>query len=350
MRGDDLISKIKKAKLIGRGGGCFPVADKWQMVKVATGKRKYVICNASEGEPGVEKDLFILEKYPAKVIKGISLAINSLDADSAYIYLNPDYYSKLNSLLRKHIGKLPIGIFKKEHKAGYIGGEETSVLNHIEGKRIEPRIRPPFPPQHGLWGFPTLINNVETFYDVCLVEEDEHKRNRFYTINGDCMWHGVYELGEELTINEILSLTDNYPEFEFFVQVSGEASGLVLHQDQLDRQASGCASITVYSTFKHAPIDLIKKWVSFYLRESCGQCTPCREGVYRLNEVLNQTEPDWKWFSDLLTNMSETSFCGLGYSVPVAVRSYVENVLSRQPDNKIVLPNVTKEFICKCFK
>lgn len=344
------LAQIKKAKLIGRGGGCFPVAKKWEMVKKAKGERKFVVCNASEGEPGVRKDLYIMENHPERVIDGIRLALEYLKADTAYFYINPNYHKKVSKILEKHIGELPIEIFKKDHTAGYVGGEETSALNHIEGRRVEPRLRPPFPPQHGLWGYPTLVNNVETFYDISMVCAGEYKRNRFCTINGDCMWHGVYDLAEDLTINEILSLTDNYPKFEFFVQVGGDASGLVLNQDQLDQGVVGSASITVYSTLKHSPVDLMKGWVNFYLKESCGQCTPCREGVYRLNEVLDQAEPDWEWFSDLLTNLSETSLCGLGCSVPIAARSYVENVLSRRPDNKIVLPRGSKKFICECFK
>ena len=346
----NILTKIEQANLIGRGGACFPTALKWSMVKKARGDKKYVLCNASEGEPGIKKDYHILTKHPGRVIDGMSIAIDFLKAEKGFIYINPSYYKRVGLKLKRLTRKHPITLFKKDHKAGYIGGEETSAINHIEGKRIEPRLRPPYPPTHGLWGHPTLVNNVETFYAVSLIAAGEYKNERFYTINGDCLETGIHSLPEHWTIEKILKETGNYPDFDFFVQVGGDGSGEVLNSSQLRRSASGGASITVYSMLKYDPFDLIKNWVNFFKVESCGQCTPCREGTYRLKEILNYHKPDWKLFSRLLDNLSDTSFCGLGCAVHIPIRSFVKNVLPKMPDKNIKLPKGDKKFICDCFK
>ncbi|MDD5032314.1 MAG: hypothetical protein PHR36_04735, partial [Patescibacteria group bacterium] len=229
----DILNKIKKAGLVGRGGACFSTADKWEAVKKAKGAKKYVVCNAAEGEPGVAKDRYILENFPERVIDGLKIAIDFLGAEKGYIYINHNYYKELSKILTKVIGKAPIEFFIKPIGSGYIGGEESSILNAIEGRRVEPRLRPPFPTTSGLLGRPTLINNVETFYNVSLVAADKYKRERFYTVSGDCLWTGVFSFPENWTIEKILRETKNYPKFPFFVQVGGEASGEVLNSSQL---------------------------------------------------------------------------------------------------------------------
>ena len=355
----NIINKIKKANLIGRGGGNFPTGMKWEMVKKAKGDQKYVICNASEGEPGVKKDGYLLENFGERVIDGMKIAIDFLcdapitpspsfakegSSDDAphpnslprrerargYIFINHQYYKKLGRKLNKIIEsnkKYNIELFAKPINSGYIGGEETSILNAIEGKRIEPKLRPPFPTTNGLWNCPTLVNNVETFYNVSLVNNNEFKNNRFYTIGGDCINSGVYELADNLTIEKILRETENYPKFDFFVQVGGDASGEVLNSKQLNKLASGAGSITIYDAQKYKPEEMIRKWTSFFLNESCGQCTPCREGTYRLDEIINSPKIDWELLEELLNNLDETSFCGLGSVVSAPIRSYRENVM-----------------------
>ena len=339
----NIINKIRKANLVGRGGGGFPTAMKWEMVKKVAGNQKYVVCNASEGEPGVKKDRYILENFGEKVIDGIKIAIDFLSAAShpnllslgegvkGYIFINHEYYKNFGEKLNKIITndkKYVIELFIKPDGSGYIGGEETSILNAIEGKRIEPRLRPPFPTTNGLWNCPTLINNVETFYNVSLVATDEYKKNRFYTVSGDCMSVGVYELSDNLTIEKILKKTNNYPKFDFFVQIGGDASGEVLNSKQLNRPAGGAGSITIYNSKKYKPEEMLKKWIGFFMNESCGQCTPCREGVFRLAKIINSNDLDWKLLEELLNNLDEASFCGLGSVVPTPIRSYRKNVMS----------------------
>ena len=161
-----IISEIKRHNLLGRSGAAFPTALKWELVSKAKAKEKYIICNGSEGDPGAFKDGFILENYPQEVIAGIKIALEAIDNSSAYLYLRKDYYKKFD---KKLIKGLDIKLFKKT--GGYLAGEETSVCAAIEGERPEPRIKPPFPSESGLWGCPTLINNVETFYCVAKIAQ-----------------------------------------------------------------------------------------------------------------------------------------------------------------------------------
>ncbi|PIZ11586.1 hypothetical protein COY54_00180, partial [Candidatus Falkowbacteria bacterium CG_4_10_14_0_8_um_filter_41_36] len=326
-----ITDKIKKANLIGRGGAGFPTAIKWESVYKAKGVDKCVIINAAEGEPGVKKDGYILANYSAEVLHGVSLAMKYLGAKKCYLYINPAYYQKYRLKILQAVKASGLAkrfeFFVKPHDSGYIGGEETAILNAISGLKIEPRLKPPYPTESGLWEAPTLIDNVETFYNVALVDKGKFKPERFYTINGPVKKPGVYLYPDNWTIEEVLTESGNYPLFPFFVQAGGDACGEVLNQKQLDRAAAGAASITVYDLKKQSPAKLLRYWIDFFAKNSCGQCTTCREGTYRLKELLEQKPMDWKVFSDLVDNLSETSFCALGSSLPVPVRSYFKNVL-----------------------
>jgi len=331
----NILAKIKQAGLVGRGGACFPTATKWAMAKDAPGDKKYVVCNAAEGEPGVKKDGYIIKNLADKVINGINLAIDFLSAEKGIIYVNHNYHKKFAKKLDDIIGQAPIELFIKPIGSGYIGGEESSVLNAIEGKRVEPRLRPPFPAIVGLWSCPTIINNVETFLNVSLVAAGKFKQTRFYTISGDCLWDGVYELPDNYTIERVLKETNNYPKFPFFVQVGGDASGEVLNEKQLRRKVNGAGSIRVYSIEKYKPRKIIHSWLDFFVNESCGKCTPGREGVYRLVELMKSEIIDWHLFSELLNNLDEISFCGLGQVVSIPIKSYIKNVLVNMPEDKL---------------
>lgn len=335
-----IIAKIKKADLVGRGGAGFPTALKWEAVHKAKGEVKFVVINAAEGEPGVKKDGYILANYAIAVFNGVRLAIDYLGAEKCYLYINEVYYKRdrLNIIKAVKANGLTkyFEFFVKPHEAGYIGGEETSILNAISDFKIEPRLKPPYPTSSGLWELPTLIDNVETFYDVSLIEKGEYQKERFYTINGPVKSPGVYYFPNDLTIEEVLYKSGNYPKFTFFVQVGGDACGVVLNESQLGVPATGAASITVYNLEKHQPKKLLQYWINFFAANSCGQCTPCREGTHRLAKMLQQKTVDWKIFSDLLDNLTETSFCALGSSVPIPVRSYFKNVLNNNL-KKIIL-------------
>ncbi|MDO8592141.1 MAG: NADH-ubiquinone oxidoreductase-F iron-sulfur binding region domain-containing protein [bacterium] len=334
----DIISKIEQAGLVGRGGAGFPVAKKWEAVKNAAGDKKYVVCNAAEGEPGVLKDDYILEHYADRLIDGIKIAIDFLSErrptstgrrTSGYLYLRHDYYKKFRKKLAALIKNSAIEIFVEPLSAGYIGGEESAVLNAIEGQRIEPRLKPPLPAVRGLWNRPTLINNAETFYNVSLAAAGGYNNKRFYTISGDCLNEGVYELADDWLIEKILRHTNNYPKFEFFLQAGGGASGEVLNAGQLARPVGGAGSIAVFSLAKHDFKKTVKNWLDFFIKESCGQCAPCREGVLRLREVLIAEKIDWNLFNELLDNLSDASLCALGASVSAPIRSLVNNVFQQ---------------------
>lgn len=349
----DILNKIREVGLKGCGGAAYPTADKWQAVKDSFAPRKYVICNASEGEPFVYKDGYIFKNWPEKVIAGIDLAIKFLTDRKVevegYVFINHEYAKKYGRFLAAEIQKRnsPISIYVKPENGGYICGEETVILNTIEGEKSEPRLKPPFPTTRGLWGEPTIINNVETFYHIARIAEGDYETVRFYSINGDCRYPGVYKMRADKTIKHILAETRNWLPRDFFVQVGGGSAGEILNNLQLDCLAVGAMSLTLYQAGVWKARDLFRHWIGFFLTESCGQCTTCREGTYRLFEVINSKNPDWKLFFDLLDNLSETSLCGLGLSVPTAIKSYIKNVLL---DKNFDVKDDDKKAIAKYFK
>ena len=326
----DIISKLKESGLTGRSGSGFPTGLKWETVKGAVADKKYIVCNGSEGEPDVSKDSFILENYPEEVVKGIKIALETIDNSSAYIYLKSDFYNKYKTVLEEMIGDFPIIIFKKV--GGYLAGEETCVCEVIEGKSPVPRIKPPYPSEAGLWGYPTLINNVETFYQVAQIAEDNYKGGRLYSIAGDVEKPGTYELLENMTIKQILQETGNLPDMNendeksFFIQAGG-ISGEILLPEELDQKLKGIGGIVVYDREKTDPMSLMKKWAEFFMAENCDKCTPCREGVYRINEMLKKEEIDKEKMDDFLFVLEQTSFCALGKGVAVPFRSLINKLL-----------------------
>ncbi|MDD3386348.1 MAG: NADH-ubiquinone oxidoreductase-F iron-sulfur binding region domain-containing protein [Candidatus Pacebacteria bacterium] len=312
----DIIKKIKEAGLKGRGGGSFSTALKWELAKKAQGKEKYVICNAAEGEPNVFKDKYILDNYLEDVINGIKIAKNFISAKSAYIYLNKNY------TISEDIGD--IIIFKKD--SGYIGGEETSICEAIEGKRVEPRRKPPFLTESGLFGCPTLLNNVETFYCVSKIAKGEYNHSRFFSINGDVLNQGVYELREDITIFQALKETKNYPEFDFFAQVGGGASGEIMLPQELNRPVFGAGSITIYNREKTDKYELMEKWAEFFHTGNCDKCVPCREGAFRIYEMIKERNIDYDKLDSIFFSLKKSSFCSLGKSIPLPFESLIKKI------------------------
>lgn len=325
----DFIEQLKQSGLLGRSGSNFPVWKKWEAVRVATSTKKFVICNASEGEPGVFKDAFILENYLPEVINGVKIALQEVGASTAYIYLNKNFYLKYKNKLLGLIENSPIELFEKPD--GYLAGEETSILNVIEGKRAEPRLKPPYPIEAGLWGKPTLINNVETFYWVSKIAKGEYQNKRFYCISGEAANKGVFELAENYSIEQILRETKNYPDFPFFLQVGGGAIGKILLDSELSQPIKGLASIIVFDKEKTNPRSLLKKWGEFLGNENCDQCAPCREGIYRINEILQQTkerptEEEAKTLSEVFNVLEKTSLCPFGRTAYIPFKTALEKL------------------------
>jgi NADH:ubiquinone oxidoreductase subunit F (NADH-binding) len=310
---------------LGRGGAEFPTALKWKFVKNAKSKKKYIVCNGAEGEEAVFKDGFILENYPKEVVFGVKLALDAVGGNLAYIYLNKNYYKKFKTKLEKIIGGLPIKVVKES--GGYLAGEETALCEAIEGKRVEPRIKPPFPAQAGSFNCPTLINNVETFYCVSKIAKNEYKNTRFYSVSGDVKNPGVYELPTDYSIEKALKETGNYPELDFFIQVGGGSSGEILLPSELVRPVCGAGAIIVYDKEKTNPILLMKKWADFFTRENCDKCVPCREGIFRIAEMLSGGKINRDAIDDILFTLKETSFCALGKSAVVPFESLLNKVM-----------------------
>lgn len=307
---EDIIAKLKESKILGRSGSGFPTGLKWELVKNEKAGKKYIVCNAASGEPKVMKDEYLLANHPEEIVEGIKIALKTIDNSAAYIYLRKDFYAKFKDNLTKLTAGLNITLVKKP--GGYLAGEETCVCEAIEGKQPEPRIKPPFPTQVGLWGCPTLINNVETFYWVSQIAKDQYKDTRFYTIAGKAKKPGVFELPLDWPIEKVLKETGNWPSFDFFAQVGGGASGEILLPEELQKPAGGPGAIIIYEKNKSQCLKLMKEWAQFFLEQNCDKCTPCREGIFRISEMLKQGKIETKTLEDIVINLKEASLCGLG--------------------------------------
>ena len=320
-----IIQQIKKSNLLGRGGANFPTGLKWEVVKKAKSDKKYIIANASEGEPGVFKDQYLLENFPEEVVSGIKIAMDTIDHSQAFLYLRKDLYDKLGGKLRKVIKKSRVDIKLVKEPGGYLCGEETTLIESMEGERFEPRMKPPYPPQKGLYGKPTLVNNIETFYYVSKIIKNEYQNTRFYCVSG-MVKKKIYELPISWSVKKILAHAD--PDLlksnkNFFVQVGGGACGKIRAGKDLNKPVCGVGSIIDYPA-KTDAVKLMKKWINFYAKQNCGKCVPCREGIYRIREILSQpkiSKADWALMKEILQVMSQTSFCGLGLSMPTGFLS-----------------------------
>ncbi|HPA25495.1 MAG TPA: NADH-ubiquinone oxidoreductase-F iron-sulfur binding region domain-containing protein [bacterium] len=342
-----IIKKLQKANLIGRGCNNFPVADKWLAVRNAPTKMdKFVICNISESEPGMFKDEYILKNQTEKVIEGIKIAMDFVGAKKGFIYLNPAYYQSYQDYLKAEIEaqKVNIELYEKPLH-DYIGGEETALLNSMQGLRVEPRLKPPFPTTDGFFNQPTLINNCETFYTVALIKANQYKNTKFYClseadVNSDkdaksCVStnHGqglILELPIDITVKKALEAFNHKPSDKYFYQVGGGAAGTCYNFRQLQRPfGNNAAAIIVYPKNKPEK-EIILHFAQFFKDESCGQCVPCREGTYRLLKLLEKKYAgelvDQNLIDDLIFNLQKSSFCALGKVATNAMTSYWKNI------------------------
>lgn len=324
----DIITKIKEANLLGRGGAGFPVWMKWDAVAKEKGKKVYIIANGSEGEPLISKDKYILEKYPEKFINGIRIALETFPNSEAIIYLNHKYYDKYKNKLEKFSQGFPIKYFRKT--AGYLAGEETGLLNHIEGKRVEPRSKPPYPAQSGLYGMPTLVDNIETFYRVWEIADGAYSGKAFFSITGDVKKEGVFEFPENFPVRKILEETGNWPAFDFFIQYGGGAAGAIYLPEELEEPKKGATSIIVFNRQKTDALKLMKSWAKFYSKENCDKCTPCRESSIRILEMIKENKLDFDKLNDMFFVLEKTSFCPLGKGMATPYKTLIEKVLKQK--------------------
>ncbi|MFC2063201.1 NADH-quinone oxidoreductase subunit F [Chloroflexota bacterium] len=337
MTPEAVIGEIKTSGLRGRGGAGFPCGLKWELARKAQGNVKYIIANADEGEVGTFKDRYILEKDPFTLIEAMGIAGYTIDSKRGYIYLRAEYHS-LRELLAnaisqaKRAGYLPhFEIEIREGAGAYICGEESALMDSIEGKRGEVRYRPPFPPQSGLWGKPTIINNIETLMNIPQIIQngakwfnqlgtENSKGTKVFSISGDVQKPGVHELIMGSTLRELvegLALAKRTK----VIQIGG-ATGRIMPYEMIDTPLTfetflGAGAVTVFDQSRDV-IDIVYRTMEFLNEESCGKCTPCREGTQVILEILSRlsrregTEKDITNLQELSNVMSLASLCGLG--------------------------------------
>ena len=349
---DGWLQEMRAANLRGRGGAGFTTAVKWMSCRDAPGADKVVVCNADEGEPGTFKDRVLLASYADWVFEGMTLAAWATGARQGLVYLRGEYRYLLRHLkdvlaVRCAAGLLGAGIlgesgfdFDIEIHLGagaYVCGEETALLESLEGKRGTPRIRPPFPATHGYLGRPTVVNNVETLAKAALIALEggaafaatgtaQSTGTKLLSVSGDCAAPGVYEYPFGVTIAQVLE--DCGAEDAEMVQVGG-ASGVTLASYEFHRRIAfedvpSAGAFMVFDSRRDA-FEVARNFVHFFAHESCGFCTPCRVGTSLLKGYMDKLASgqgakmdlaDIEWIDRLLKN---TSHCGLGSSAPNAV-------------------------------
>jgi [NiFe] hydrogenase diaphorase moiety large subunit len=360
----DIIAEVAASGLRGRGGAGFPTATKWNLagaVMIQPGQCKYVVCNADEGEPGTFKDRLILEDYADLVFDGMTIAGRAIGAAKGLVYLRGEYtYMRehLESVLKRRreqklLGDKVLGhadfAFDIEIRMGsgvYVCGEETALIESLEGQRGEPRNRPPFPINTGFLGQPTVVNNVETLACVsCILSKgsewfkqigtDKSSGFKLFSISGDCKEPGVYELPLGITILDLLKKVGG--ENAKAVQIGG-ASGICIPASDFGRKiafedVSTGGSVIVFGPARDM-LQVAKNFMEFFVDESCGQCTPCRDGNAKLLEGLEWLE-EGKCSSSYLQELMKlgqtmqlASKCGLGQSSPNAFISIIKNFKS----------------------
>lgn len=332
-----VIKKLREANLFGKGGAAFPTADKWQGVSEAEGDTKYIIINSSEGELGLFKDLYIWRNHMDKVFKGIDYAIKFLDCSvGVYIHINQDYLNELQPQLFKYINdykwsgiKFHISI----ENPCYIGGEASALMNIIETGIAQPRPRTKRTVVAGLFEKPTMMNNVETFYDVCRILDGDYDDCRFSGIFGDGIEKKfVVRHKINATIAEILKDNNINPDFDYYVQIGGSASGPVYNNSQLnDIVMTGAGSIEIFDKSKRDFLVFLKRLGSFYAKEACGKCMG-KTFAIKLNDIIIQYKKteniNIEELLPLINDMNKKTFCKLCKSLKKPFITYCNNVLN----------------------
>jgi len=325
MTPEEVLEEVKKSGLRGRGGAGFPTGLKWEFAKKASGDKKYVICNADEGDPGAFMDRSTLEGDPHSVIEGMTIGAYVIGADEGYIYCRAEYPLAIKrlkiaiaqaeemGLLGDHImgTNFSFHLHLKEGAGAFVCGEETALMASIEGRRGMPRPRPPFPAQHGLWGKPTNINNVETWANVpriilngadwfASMGTEKSKGTKIFALTGKITNTGLIEVPMGITIREIIYELGggilNGKEFKA-VQIGGPSGGC-LTKEHLDLPIDyesltaagaimGSGGLVVMDE-DTCMVDVAKFFLEFTQRESCGKCVPCREGTKQMLLMLQK--------------------------------------------------------------
>ena len=364
MTPEEVIETIDKSGLRGRGGAGFPTGKKWALTKQASGKQKYVVCNADEGDPGAFMDRSILEGDPHSVLEAMIIAGYSIGANQGYIYVRAEYpiaverFKKAIEQAREY-GILGKNIFEtgfdfdvdiRLGAGAFVCGEETALLESIEGRRGQPRVKPPYPANQGLWMKPTLINNVETYANVTRIilngaewyssiGTKNSKGTKVFALGGNVVNIGLVEVPMGTTLREIIyDIGGGIPNGrDFKAAQTGGPSGGCIPKEHLDTPIDyeslkeigsmmGSGGLIVMDDTK-CMVNLAKFYLSFTVDESCGKCTPCRIGTKRMLELLEKITSgeaeleDLTKLEELAINIPKTAICGLGQSAPNPVLS-----------------------------
>ncbi len=352
MSNEEIIEEVLESGLKGRGGAGFPTGMKWKFCAAEKADQKYIVCNADEGEPGTFKDREILDRVAYKVYAGMALAAQSIGATKGIVYLRGEYKFMLPQL-RMELE----GFHKMIHEIGYkfdidfrlgsgayICGEESALFESIEGKRGEPRNKPPYPTQIGLYGKPTSINNVETFVNALIIlnyGSESYKKlgTRFstgakvFSISGDTPKAGIYEL--ELGMS-VLEFVNEFGDGDTKAVQVGGASGFCVPRKLFASTVIGFEGVPTGGSMKlfnssRSMYNVLHNYLDFFTEESCGQCTPCRVGCQQLLkgvQAIKKGEMKSNYLTELTKlagTMKVASKCGLGQSVGNAFNSIVEN-------------------------
>jgi len=355
---ENILFELKSSKLKGRGGAGFPTATKWMLTAAAISEEKFLVCNADEGEPGTFKDRVLLMEYPELVFDGMVIGGYTIGAKEGIVYLRGEYEYMLSTLeeylaqMRKDklLGEKILGVsdfnfdIKIRLGAGaYVCGEETALIESLEGNRGESRNRPPYPVNTGYNNRPTSVNNVETLASVphivikggdwyMKVGTDKSSGSKLFSVSGDCKKPGVYELPWGTSVKELLKIVE--AENTKAVQVGG-ASGICIPESQFERKlgyedAATGGSIMIFNK-KRDMLHILKNFMEFFVEESCGQCTPCRIGNIKLLEgveMMEKGEFTFEYIEKLIElgkTMQISSKCGLGQSSPNSFITILEN-------------------------
>ena len=364
MQPAQVIDAVVKSGLRGRGGAGYPTGLKWGTVAKSTGPRKFVVCNGDEGDPGAFMDRSVLESDPHRVLEGMAIAGFVVGSDQAFLYVRAEYplaVSRLQNAIRqaKQHGLLGSGIFEStfnfnvELRIGagaFVCGEETALMASIEGKRGQPHPRPPFPAESGLWGCPTLINNVETYANIVPILKqgpewfasfgtEKSRGTKVFSLTGKVRNNGLIEVPIGITIREIVEdLGGGAPDGAKVkaVQTGGPSGGCIPaeHFDTAVDYESliGLGSIMgsggmVVMDERTNMVDVARFYMQFCMEESCGKCIPCRAGTVQMYELLTKiverrgTMKDLEQLEELCDLVKHTSLCGLGQTAPNPVLS-----------------------------
>ena len=365
---EEVIETIKRSGLRGRGGAAFPTGLKLGFTARAEADQKYIICNADEGEPGTFKDRLILEGDPHKVIEGMVIMGYAVGATRGYIYIRGEYYVSIDRVERainqaRWLGLLGRNLFGsgfdfdievKKGAGAYVCGEETALIESMEGKRGEPRQKPPYPGTSGLWGKPTVVNNVETIANIppIILHGAEWYRSfgtstspgtKVFTLTGNVNNKGLIEVPMGITLREVIyGVGGGIPGGRSFklAQTGGTAGGCVAEahldvpMDYESMQSAGSAlgsGALLIIDDSHCIVDVACSLLHFFAHESCGQCTPCREGTARLVQIFNKlrefraSQADLDLAMELARVMQGSSLCALGQSVIVPLGTIMEH-------------------------